>query len=85
MAELLTRCVVSTHGPMRDAVGRLWWTTGQACAQLGVDRKRINDWVRRGLVDPPVRHGRLSAYLAEQLLDAEWRTSSATRGRIRAA
>jgi hypothetical protein len=27
--------------------GVLWWTTGQATGQLHVDRKRLNDWVRR--------------------------------------
>lgn len=27
--------------------GVQWWTTRYACAQLGVDRKVINDWVRR--------------------------------------
>lgn len=27
--------------------GRTWWTTEKATEQLGVDRKRLNDWVRR--------------------------------------
>lgn len=78
--------------------GQRWWTTQAAIAQLRVDRKRINDWVRRsasaghttperdcqrcltGLpgfphVDPPVRRGRVSGYLADQLLDAELYTA----------
>lgn len=69
---------------VRDNQGREWWTTEQACTQLGVNRKAISNWRRRGLVDPPVRAGRLHAYLAEQLLDAEHRTATAIRGRRRA-
>lgn len=68
---------------MIDRQGRLWWTTEQACAQLGVRADRLRDWVRRSKtdarfprVDPPVRRGRLAAYLAEQLLAAERHTAT---------
>jgi hypothetical protein len=27
--------------------GRRWWTTAQAVVQLGVQRARLGDWVRR--------------------------------------
>jgi hypothetical protein len=30
-----------------NVAGVLWWTTKQATDQLQVDRKRLNDWVRR--------------------------------------
>jgi hypothetical protein len=30
-----------------NVAGVLWWTTEQATEQLRVDRKRLNDWVRR--------------------------------------
>jgi DNA-binding transcriptional MerR regulator len=71
-------------GRVVDAAGVEWWDTGYACAQLGVQAANLRDWVRRGLVEAPRRHGRTAAYRAEQLLEAELRTASAQRGRRRA-
>lgn len=33
--------------PVADSDGRQWWTKTHAVAQLGVDRARLGDWVRR--------------------------------------
>lgn len=74
-----------------DQQGRLWWTTAEACAQLGVTPENLRDWVRRSkrghgfpTVDPPVRRGRSAAYRAQQLMDAEAYTATSTRGNRRA-
>lgn len=30
-----------------DEDGRVWWTTAEGCAQLGVEPWNLRDWVRR--------------------------------------
>lgn len=69
-----------------------WWSTEYACAQLGVRPQHLHDWVRRSKagngfprVDPPRRRGNTAAYRADQLLEAEYHTATATRGRRRVA
>jgi len=80
------------RGVLVDADGAQWWTTQFACAQLDVTPARLRDWVRRSKrdprfpqVDPPMRHGNVAAYRAQQLLEAELVTAESTRGRRRAA
>lgn len=77
-------------GQLVDDQGVRWWTTAWACAQLGVSRHRLHDWVRRSRrepgfpkVDPPRRQGNVALYRAQQLLNAEHHTAAATRGRKR--
>lgn len=77
-------------GQVVDDQGVRWWTTAWACAQLGVSRHHLHDWVRRSRrdagfprVDAPRREGNVALYQAQQLLDAEHYTSTATRGRRR--
>ena len=75
-----------------DGRGGQWLTTEDACRQLSVDRKTINDWVRRSAhepgfphVDRPKRaHGQWW-YQLGQLLEAERHTAIARRGRRRGA
>lgn len=74
----------------RDDDGVLWWSSAFACAQLGISRDNLKDWVRRAKagrgfppIDPPRRFGNTAAYRAEQLIEAEAYTATATRGRMR--
>lgn len=51
-----------------------WADTATVLAQAGIDRKLLNDWVRRGLVDQPRLAGGLWWYQLDQVLDVELST-----------
>lgn len=79
------RRTASGHGAgplmriVADREGVRWADTDTVLAQVQVDRKLLNKWVERGLVDEPRRAGGLWWYPLDQCIDVEWGTLDSGR------